>query len=224
MGQNVYTFIGKEGKGRLKFLLFLPAPYGKSPSQKWPVIFFLHGAVERGDDPQILRRHGILRIAEEDPEFPFLVLSPQCPERSSWGRHMKNLKSLLDQILAGYAADPDRIYLTGASMGGNGVWQLASQYPGQFAALAPICGYGLPQQGFPKKVCVLKNTPVWAFHGAQDKIVPLKESQRLVDALKACGGQVRLTIYPDCGHDSWTRTYQDPEIYRWFLRHSLRSA
>ncbi|MGZ3494916.1 MAG: carboxylesterase family protein [Thermodesulfobacteriota bacterium] len=106
-------------------------------------------------------------------------------------------------------------------MGGNGVWQLAIHSPGRFAAVAPVCGYGFAIPRFLGKVCLLKDIPIWVFHGAKDFIAPVAESQKLVDILRGCGGKVSFTIYPNCGHDSWTRTYKNPKIYRWFLSHSL---
>jgi len=106
-------------------------------------------------------------------------------------------------------------------MGGNGVWQLAVRHPGRFAAIAPVCGYGHASPSFLESVCLLKNVPVWVFHGASDPVVPIEESQKMVDLLRDCGGNVRFTVYPNCGHDSWTRTYQNPELYRWFLSHTL---
>ncbi len=224
MSQETYAFkIGRK-KGKLDYLLYVPDDYLRRRVRKWPLILFLHGSAERGDNPEVLKKHGIPKIVEEVPRFPFLTVSPQCPEGSTWGRHLEGLNSLLDHILGKYAADPHRLYLTGVSMGGNGVWQLSARYPGRFAAIAPVCGYGLASQGFPEKVCLLKNVPVWVFHGAQDLIVPVEESRRLVDMLRACGGDVRFTVYPKCGHDSWTRTYKSREIYRWFLSHSLRHS
>lgn len=224
MGQRTYTFQGGRAKGKLNYLLFLPEQYRKGTTKKWPAILFLHGSGERGDNPNLLKKHGIPKIVEERPGFPFLALSPQCPEGSTWGSHLWAVNSLLDHILGNYAVDPHRIYLTGISMGGNGVWQLAVHYPRRFAAIAPVCGYGQSSQGFPEKVCLLKNVPVWVFHGALDFIVPIEESRKLVSILRGCGGMVRFTVYPDSGHDCWTRTYTNPKIYRWFLNHSLSAS
>jgi predicted peptidase len=127
--------------------------------------------------------------------------------------HVVTLGLLLSQVVATLPVDPDRVYLTGISMGGYGTWHLGARYPERFAAVAPICGYGLVSQGFPGRVCNLRDVPVWAFHGKQDEIVPPAECQELVDTLRACGGTVRFTVYPDADHDSWTRTYANPELY-----------
>ena len=207
---------------RLNYLLFLPMGYAANMQKKWPLMLFLHGAGERGDDLELVKRHGIPRVVEEQVDFPFIAVSPQCPGDSWWTNEIESLAALLDEIVATHAVDLDRIYLTGLSMGGYGSWHLAVAYPDRFAAIVPICGGGAWYARLPEKVCVLKDVPIWAFHGARDRSVPLTESQKLVNALKGCGGNVRFTIYPYVEHDSWTRTYSNPELYRWFLQHTLR--
>lgn len=199
---------------RLQYLLFLPQDYGTRPDEKWPLMLFLHGMGERGDDLELVKIHGIPKIVERQPDFPFVAVSPQCPDETMWWDHHLILKGLLDEIVANYAIDVDRVYLTGLSMGGFGTWSLATAYPELFAALAPICGGGLPDF-----VSLLKDVPVWAFHGAEDDAVKLEAGQRMVDALRASGGNVRFTVYPGIGHDSWTQTYDNPALYEWFLQH-----
>lgn len=195
-----------------KYLIFLPEGYGNK--QDWPLILFLHGAGERGNDLEKVKKHGPPKIVEKQKDFPFIVVSPQCPADDWWTGKLDVLINLLDDIIAEYDVDKKRIYLTGLSMGGYGTWALASDYPDRFAAIAPICGGGkrfMAQR--------LKDLPVWAFHGAKDKVVSVKESEEMVDAIKACGGNARLTVYPDAGHDSWTKTYDNQELYDWFLEH-----
>jgi predicted peptidase len=203
---------------RLHYLLYLPQAYRANADERWPLIVFLHGSAGRGDDLELVKIKGIPRIVEQQPGFPFIVLSPQCPEEQVWIDHLLTLRVLLDQIVAQCAVDADRIYLTGFSMGGTGTWALAITRPEQFAAIAPICGRGLPD-----RARALKDLPAWVFHGAEDTVVPLEESERMVEALKACGGSVRFTVYPGVGHDSWTQTYDDPELYKWFLQHPRKS-
>jgi predicted peptidase len=200
----------------LDYLLHLPPGYGEVEGP-WPMIYFLHGAGERGDDVTKLLKHGIPKIVERDPEFPFIALSPQCPQESWWPLEVEALHRLLEEIVARYDVDERRIYLTGISMGGYGSWRLGSAYPERFAAVVPICG---GMEGPAQQVCALKEVPVWAFHGAKDPTVPLAQSERLVEALEACGGDVRLTVYPEAAHDSWTETYDNPELYRWLLAQS----
>jgi len=202
-------------KVRLNYLLFLPQNYNLAPQQKWPLILFLHGAGERGDDLELVRKHGIPKIVEQREDFPFIVVSPQCPEDSRWTDQQEALIALIDQVLAKYSVDPDKVYLTGLSMGGTGTWALAMAYPKRFSAVIPICG-----KGDPSGVCVLKDIPVWVFHGAKDDVVPPENSEKMVNALKECGGKVQFTLYPDAGHDSWTATYDNPEFYSWLLNQS----
>jgi len=144
-----------------------------------------------------------------------VAISPQCPADSWWTIELEALNALLDDILGKYAVDKDRIYLTGLSMGGYAAWAMGIKYPDRFAAIVPICGGGDPQ-----KVCAIKDIPVWAFHGAKDSVVKLEQSENMVKALKDCGGNVQLTIYPEADHDSWTATYDNPELYEWLLKQS----
>jgi predicted peptidase len=204
---------------QLKYLLYLPAGYADDPAQRWPLILFLHGAGERGDDLNLVRVHGIPKVAETRADFPFIVVSPQCPVDSWWADYRMVLTALLDQVAGLYRVDLDRVYLTGLSMGGFGTWVLAASEPQRFAAIAPICGGGFWMYGFPDRARVIKHIPTWVFHGAKDPVVPLRESEVMVEALKAHGGDVRLTIYPEAGHDSWTETYNNPEFYTWLLQH-----
>ncbi|MCH7939464.1 MAG: dienelactone hydrolase family protein [Candidatus Marinimicrobia bacterium] len=139
------------------------------------------------------------------------MVSPLCPGETRWTNHLEALDTLLSQVMANYAVDADRVYLTGLSMGGAGAWQLAIEYPRRFAALAPICGWGEPLLAGR-----LKELPVWAFHGARDTVVPVTASERMVTAINNAAGQALLTIYPDANHDSWTVTYANDELYEWF--------
>jgi len=200
---------------RLNYLLYLPKDYA-STNQRYPLILFLHGAGERGNDLSLVKIHGIPKIVEQHPEFQFIAISPQCPSDRWWVDPwlLEALNALLDQTIANYRVDVRRIYLTGLSMGGFGTWALAMMFPEKFAAIAPICGGGMPWMAFR-----IKDVPVWAFHGAKDPVVPIQRSEEMVEALKKIGGNVKFTVYPDAGHDSWTETYNNPELYRWFLEH-----
>jgi len=195
------------------YLLSLPAGYGEK-DQRWPLLMFLHGAGERGDNLELVKVHGPAKLIEQGRDYPFIVVSPQCPAGQWWTEKTDTLMALLDEIESKYAVDPDRIYLTGLSMGGFGTWTLATRHPERFAAIAPICGGGdwyLADR--------LKNVPVWAFHGAQDSVVPLVLSETMVQAVEKVGGNAKLTVYPEANHDSWTATYDNPELYDWLLSH-----
>jgi len=196
-----------------KYLLFLPEDYGKK-EQLWPMILFLHGMGERGSNLEKVKTHGPPSIVEKQNNFPFIVVSPQCPQNQMWSDNIDMLINLIDDIAGRYDVDTDRIYLTGLSMGGYGTWSLAAEYPGRFAAIVPICGGGPTE-----KACNLKNVPIWAFHGALDNLVPVNESQVMVQAVNACGGNARLTVYPDVSHPSWVPAYNNNELYDWLLTH-----
>ena len=199
-----------------RYLLYLPRAYTED-DREWPLILFLHGAGERGDDLELVKMHGPPKIVAERDDFPFVVVSPQCPADQWWDTDV--LSALLDEVVAQYRIDEDRIYLTGLSMGGFGTWSLAIRQPDRFAAIAPICGGGITHA-----TRYIAHLPVWVFHGAKDETVRLKESQEMVDALKRYGGNVEFTVYPEAGHDSWTETYDNPELYEWFLTHRRGGA
>ncbi|WP_440119216.1 prolyl oligopeptidase family serine peptidase [Paenibacillus sp. QZ-Y1] len=201
----------------LDYLLHIPETQEPTePDQKWPVILFLHGAGERGNDLEMLKRNGVPYIVEQDRSFPFIVISPQCPENELWAMEKEVVMAIVEHVLEHYPADPKRVYLTGLSMGGYGAWHLPMDYPNVFAAVAPICGGANPS-----KAEALQNVPIWAFHGAKDDIVLLSESEGIVKALEALNADVKLTIYPESNHDAWTVTYDNPELYKWFLSHTL---
>ncbi len=199
----------------LPHLLFLPKDYEEDTERRWPLILFLHGAGERGNDLNKVRRHGIPKVTDGNPDFPFIAVSPQCPAGTYWPYLVDRLNDLLDHTLQQHRVDPQRIYLTGMSMGGYGTFYLAMAYPDKFAALAPVCG-----GGDPGKVSRIKHLPIWVFHGAQDNIVPIEESEIMVWALRKAGNDVQFTVYPNAGHDSWTETYNNPELYEWFMCHT----
>ena len=195
-----------------KYLKYLPEGYdGK---KKFPLLLFLHGAGERGDNLDLVTVHGPPKLIKNGKKFPFIVISPQCPKGSWWDA--EGLDALLDEFIGKHAVDESRIYCTGLSMGGYGTWALGGQNAKRFAALAPICGGGnrTDARRIGKK-------PVWVFHGAKDRTVPLDESQRMVDALKRRGSKPKFTIYPEAGHDSWTKSYDNPKLYEWFLSHKI---
>jgi len=196
---------------KLPHLLFLPDDYAKDDQKRWPLILFLHGAGERGDNLEMVKVHGPPKIVQTRKDFPFIVVSPQCRPNEWWSPI--ELLALLDDVCAKYRVDQDRIYLTGLSMGGFGTWQLAIRNPERFAAIAPICGGGDPDDVDP-----IRNLPTWIFHGGKDPLVPVKRSDEMADALKKTGGRVRYTVYPDAGHDSWTDTYANQNLYDWFLK------
>lgn len=208
------------------YLLHLPKGYEPKGDKRWPLMLFLHGAGERGSDLKKVAVHGPPKIVKDRPDFPFILVSPQCPEGETWSDEV--LLELLDSVIARHRVDTNRVYLTGLSMGGYGTWSLGIKYPERFAAVAPICGGGETIRvllASRQKAAALKSLGVWAFHGAKDPVVKLEESERMVAALKKIGAKdVELTVYPDAQHDSWTEAYKNDKLYEWFLKHERSSV
>jgi predicted peptidase len=195
---------------KVSYLAFLPKSYSAKGAPV-PLIIFLHGSGERGSDLNKVKAWGPPAVAEQDPSFPFMVVSPQAPEGEWW--HARLLKGMIDDVLAKYNVDRSRVYLTGLSMGGYGAWDLAISYPQYFAAIAPVCGGGNTI-----RIAQMKNVPTWVFHGLKDDAVPEQESARMVAALKAAGGDVKYTMLPEAGHvDAWVHAYGEAGLFDWFL-------
>ena len=210
-------------KVELGYLLHLPSDYKARGSKRWPLILFLHGAGERGTNLSLVAVHGPPKLVLQRPDFPFIVVSPQCPNNQDWDND--SLLALLDEVVKKHKVDKSRIYLTGLSMGGFGTWSLGLSNPERFAAIAPICGGG-------DSIGVLLSTAkqqkafatlgIWAFHGAKDPVVKLSESERMVKMVNDHGGHAELTVYPEAQHDSWTETYSNPRLFEWFLEHQRK--
>jgi predicted peptidase len=224
--QTVHVFKYTPPPVNMEYLLFLPRGYHATTNKQWPLLLFLHGAGQGN-----VKRLGVLgphKYTASHPDFPFILITPVCPAGETWSN--ENLIALLDGALKDYRVDPTRVYLTGLSMGGEGTWALSMKHPERFAAIAPICGVAatlditLARLGFsPDKKPYIESLPVWAFHGAKDQTVPLSESEHMVKALEAVGAKaVKLTVYPDAKHDVWSETYNNPELYNWFLQHQRK--
>ncbi len=198
-----------------KYSLYLPDGY--TEDAKLPIVFFLHGAGEREPNPNGPYVHGPLKLARSGMSFPFICVAPQCPAGTYWSVDVRSLAAFIDDMTEKLGADENRVYLTGLSMGGFGTWHLAQTYPGRFAAIAPVCG-----AGFEWAADTLKNVPIWAFHGDADSVVPVSGSINMVNAIKKAGGNAKLTVYPGIDHDSWTKTYENPELYDWLLSHKRK--
>jgi predicted peptidase len=199
--------------GEVRYLLYVPPGYAKA-RKPWPLVLFLHGLGESGQDLEKVKVHGPPKLVAAGNDFPFLCASPQCPKGKWWNSpdRLAGLVALLDHLQKTLRVDPDRVYVTGLSMGGFGTWALATKEPKRFAAIAPICGGGDPE-----KAGRIAHLPAWVFHGGKDNVVPPHRSEAMVEAMKKAGGDPKLTIYPDAGHDSWTRTYDNPDFWKWLL-------
>ncbi len=195
-----------------RLLIYLPDGYMGNPDRKWPVLVYLHGAMERGTNPEIIKRAGPLTVAKKY-DLPMVIISPQCLKGHRW--NPLDLNKLLKFLLSLLRCDRNKIYFTGKSMGGVGTWEFATQFPNYFAAIVPVCGRGDTTQAV-----YLKNTAVWAFHGALDRVIPPAGSENMVKAIRHNGGKARLTIFPDGTHQIWDRVYRDRKLYNWLLSQS----
>ncbi|MDZ4697399.1 MAG: prolyl oligopeptidase family serine peptidase [Deltaproteobacteria bacterium] len=196
--------------------LYLPPEYDGNAAV--PLLVFLHGSGERGTQPEAVKKHGPPRLIANGQHLPFIVASPQCDTGDWWSEC--RVIALFDHLSATLKVDPKRVYLTGLSMGGYGTWEVAARNPDRFAAIVPICGGGDSRFGSKP----LSTIPTWAFHGEADAVVPVAESLEMIEAMKGHGAkEAKLTIYPAVEHDSWTQTYDNPEVYSWLLSHR-RSA
>jgi len=197
----------------IRYWMFAPAALNKQ--EKWPLMLFLHGAGERGDDLDAVKVWGPPKRVAEHTDFPFLLVSPQCPANERWDVEL--LAAWVEKLSERLPIDPDRRYITGLSMGGYGTWGLLGSHAELFAAAVPICGGGDPESA--------KNmvgVPIWAFHGDKDTSVCLLYSEQMVEAVKQAGGSAKLTIYPGVGHNSWSETYANPAVYEWLLSHKKK--
>lgn len=200
----------------IDYLLYLPEDY--EPGKKFAFLLFLHGRGESYGPLSIVKKWGPPRLVDEGRKMPYIIASPQCPESPArWSAFDEQVKlvQLLQHLEEQYAIDKTRMYLTGLSMGGFGSWTLAAHLPNKFAAVAPICGRGNPEDA-----AKLKDIPIWAWHGLEDEAVPPSGSKKMVKAIKKAGGRkIRYTTLEGVGHNSWSAAYATPGLYEWFDSH-----
>jgi lysophospholipase L1-like esterase/poly(3-hydroxybutyrate) depolymerase len=208
----------------------LLAPEKLEAGRKYPLVLFLHGAGERGDDNAAQMKHGVAAFASKDARerFPCFVLAPQCPKEQTWSavkgwtgersfeeqptEPMRLVLGALDALLAELPIDRDRLYVTGLSMGGYGTFDLLARFPERWAAAAPICG-----GGDATRIAAAKQVPLWAFHGANDNVVQVTRTREMVEALVRAGGAPLYSEYPYVRHDSWNIAYGEPELLPWMF-------
>lgn len=193
----------------LRYLIWTPEAAQK-PAAGWPLVIFLHGSGERGGDLSKVTAHGPPEQAAAGRLFPFVLVAPQAERGDSWDSDA--IEALRVHLLAHLPIDPDRVLVTGLSMGGYGAWNYAASYPDRVAAIAPVSGIGDTERA--RRVA---RVPVWAFHGALDDVVPLAGDAEMVRAVRRFGGKVKFTVYPDVGHGAWDQAYGDPGLYTWLL-------
>jgi predicted peptidase len=216
IGQHAYRFTTKIGRRdvALNYLLYLPESYGKDPYAKYPLIVFMHGSREIGKDPNMVRKAALPQQLEADPDFPAIVVSPQSTA-FGWDSSVPVVTELLDELETRLSIDTEREYLTGLSMGAYGAWVLALKNQERFAAIVSVVG-GYYYSA--RALCPLAEIPTWVFAGKKDRNVNPKESVAVVNALQACGGEPKFTLYEDANHDQgWQRAYSEPDLFQWLL-------
>lgn len=200
----------------MQYILSYPENFNEG--EKHPLLFFMHGAGTRGTQLSNLKGNAFLVEYAKHGSLPFIVAAPLCSE-NTWFDMMETLKAWIKETAALPYVDASRVYLMGNSMGGYATWQLAMSMPELFAAIVPICGGGMYWNAGR-----LASVPVWAFHGEKDPVVYVEESKKMTAAVNAQGGSARLTLYPENGHDAWTDTYRNREVFEWLLSHSKRAS
>jgi len=199
---------------RLRYLIYLPGDYDAKPADNWPLVLFLHGSGERGEDIEKVKIHGPPKLVSQGKTFPFVLVSPQCPGGSRW--NAEELSKFVDELTNTYRIDWQRLYVTGLSMGGSGTWSLVAANPDKFAAAMPMCG-----SGDLDSIEKLAKTPIWVLVGAKDSERTVQNCQEMAAALAKAGCKGRFTLYFELPHDCWTVTYNNPETYEWLLSHRL---
>ncbi len=195
---------------RYRYLTDLPEGYGASKDQRWPLVVYLHGSDEGGNDLGAVRASALPALIAHGLHLPAIVVSPQCPEFQSWD--LPVLAHLVDTLATLYRVDPDRVYLTGVSAGGDLTWDLALVHPEKFAAIVPMSGESDPADG-----ARLRGVPVWGFNGGRDATVPPAFMESMVEAVRAAGGSAHFTLIPEAGHDCWTQAYSTDGLWSWLF-------
>ena len=200
------------------YLLYLPEGYEADTQKTWPLILFLHGYGDRGDNPLVIAKASPFMYIREKGPLPFIIAAPLLTSFEGYSSFPEAyLDGVLAEVRANYRIDAQRIYLTGLSMGGEATWRFALHQPDTFAAIAPLSAY--LNHADPAAMKSIKDLPVWAIHGADDTVFSVAKGQQPVDALKEAGGNVQFTVLQGHDHDTWTDTYSDPKFYDWLLKH-----
>jgi hypothetical protein len=202
-----------------RYLSYTPKDYDRDTLKLWPLIIYLHGGSDRGSDLNKLYTNGIPDQVYKGREFPFIIISPQCPAHIRFSTE-NWFENFYREIIVKYRIDTNRIYLTGLSLGGSGTWYLATKYPGKFAAIAPMSGFTSHLDFIDTNIDKLTNIPIWAFHGRIDNVVPFEETERIIKKLEGKNKNLKFTVEPQTGHWINWLVYPNQELYDWFLNYS----
>lgn len=226
-------FYSQKGDSLLYRFLIPQNISANDSNTKYPLVVFLHGAGERGNDnvKQLIHGASLFSKPESLKNYPCYFIAPQCPIDKRWvevdwklqfhsmpeqiSENLGFTVQLIDSLIKNYPIDINRIYVTGLSMGGFGTWDIICRFPDKFAAAAPICGGG--DENLAEKI---NKIPIWAFHGSNDKLVTVYRSRNMINALKKTGGKPKYTEYPGVGHFSWEKAYSEPDFLKWMFSQS----
>jgi predicted peptidase len=200
--------------------LLLYVPRNVDDDELLPAVLYLHGGSHRGADLEKLKGYGPPRLLAAGHQLPFILIAPQLPEGEIWS-DAEGLIRLVDELSRHYPIDPDRLYITGMSMGGRGAWYLAYRYADRFAAIAPVAAF--QPITFWSSSGRLGRMPVRAYHGTNDSLAPFAEALRMHEALRAAGGVSELEVLSDRDHFI-ADVLEDPALYEWLLRHRRQTA
>ncbi len=212
---HTYKAGSKEQKD-LDYILFLPDDIDIK-KKDYPLVLFLHGAGERGSNLELVKFHGIPKLISEGKTFPFITIAPQCPKEGYWDRpeYVSSLISLVKHVMGKYNVRSNQVCGTGLSMGGLGTLAISIEEPDLFSAIVPVCG-GADLE----KIDRLERLPIWLFHGDKDEVISVENSISIYEALEPKNKRVLLTIYEGVGHDSWTETYENQDVYEWLIKYT----
>ncbi|MFW2404384.1 MAG: prolyl oligopeptidase family serine peptidase [Gammaproteobacteria bacterium] len=204
-----------EPAATMDYLIYLPKEYDAADqaSTDWPVLFFLHGIVQSGNDLRMLPKYGPAQQIEAGRDFPFIVITPQM---SAWSWNVEETVAFVEHCIETYRIDANRVYLSGVSLGGRGVWSVAAARPDLFAAIAPVSGWGKEDEAV-----ATAQIPAWIFHGEKDPLIWPSAAEKMHAAREAAGGNAELTLVPGAGHTIWDEVYAEDDLYDWLLAQSL---
>lgn len=205
-----------------QYITYLPTDYGNDSTKEYPLLIFLHGGSARGKDTLDLYSSGPFDQIYRGRDFPFILVAPQCPKHLRWSTE-NWFENFYYDLLKKYRIDTNRIYLTGISLGGSGTWYIATKFPDKFAAIAPMSGFTRHMDYISENIENLENIPIWAFHGETDNVVPVEESDYLIDKLKNINSHVKYTRENNVGHWIHWLVYPENDLYNWFLKYNKQN-
>lgn len=208
---------------RSGLLPYLFAPASEDTNKPAPLVLFLHGARDRGNDLNVLLKWGLPRFVNESSSLPYFFLAPQLPEGQTWVERESDVIALLDNLIASRSIDPSRVILSGFSLGTAGAWHIAASHPSRFAGLVAVSGR-VPKTLETSQLAALKEIPIQIFQGGKDEKLPIEDTQQIVDTLRGLGGTVDFTLLPEGDHFIADEVYGNPKLQQWLVSQIRRAS